>query len=140
SGATLSAPSAAPPGVGVPVAKALPAPLPSGAARDRKPPAQAYARGKPVSRLRAEGAAPNRRGTTIRFHPDPQIFGRNPAFDPKRLYRMVRSKAYLFRGVELRWSCDAALLPEDGSVPARDTLHFPGGLLDFLNAELAGRP
>ena len=53
---------------------------------------------------------------------------------------MVRSKAYLFRGVELRWSCDAGLLPEDGSVPARDTLHFPGGLLDFLNAELAGRP
>jgi topoisomerase IV subunit B len=127
-------------GVGLSVVNALADQLTVEVARDRKLHVQDYARGKPVSRLRAEGAAPNRRGTTIRFHPDPQIFGRNPAFDPKRLYRMVRSKAYLFRGVELRWSCNASLLPEDGSVPARDTLHFPGGLLDFLNAELAGRP
>jgi topoisomerase-4 subunit B len=127
-------------GVGLSVVNALADQLTVEVARDRKLHVQDYSRGKPVSKLRAEGAAPNRRGTTIRFHPDPEIFGRQMGFDPKRLYRMVRSKAYLFRGVELRWSCDATLLPADGSVPARDTLHFPGGLLDFLTADLAGRP
>ncbi|MFO1059536.1 MAG: DNA topoisomerase IV subunit B [Dongiaceae bacterium] len=127
-------------GVGLSVVNALADRLSVEVARDRQLWAQDYARGKPKGPLRAAGPAPNRRGTVIRFHPDPQIFGTELRFKPERLYRMARSKAYLFRGVELRWSCDPALLAADAGVPERETLHFPGGLLDFLNADLAGRP
>ncbi len=74
----------------------------------------------------------NRRGTSIRFKPDPEIFGTH-AFVPSRLYRLCRSKAYLFRGVEIRWACAPALLkaPKD-ETPAEAVLHFPGGLRDSL--------
>jgi topoisomerase-4 subunit B len=127
-------------GVGLSVVNALSERLDVEVARDRQLWIQHYARGKPKGALRAGGPAPNRRGTVVRFHPDAQIFGSDPRFRPERLYRMARSKAYLFRGVELRWICDPSLLGEDATVPARETLHFPGGLLDFLTADLAGRP
>ncbi|MBZ0325431.1 MAG: DNA topoisomerase IV subunit B, partial [Alphaproteobacteria bacterium] len=92
--------------------------------------------------LKKAGDVKNRRGTSIAFHPDPEIFGAEAALRPARLYRMTRSKAYLFRGVEIRWSCDPALLgsPAATSVPETDRLHFPGGLVDFLAYSLAERP
>ncbi len=108
-------------------------------ARDRRLWVQRYRRGAPEGSLKDGGAVHNRRGTAITFHPDPQIFGAGAKLKPERLYRLARSKAYLFRGVEIRWSCDGSLLPADGRVPATDTLHFPGGLLDFLGATLDGR-
>src|SRR5690606_36219192 len=73
-----------------------------------------------------------------RFRPDPQIFGAKVAFDPARLYRMARSKAYLFGGVEIRWSCAPALLGEKSETPEKATFHFPGGLKDYLAASLKG--
>ena len=85
------------------------------------------------------GAAPNRRGTTISFVPDPEIFGPTVRFRPALLHRMARSKAYLFRGVEIRWRCDPALLEPGSTVPAEDSFHFPPGLADFLKALLDGR-
>ena len=78
----------------------------------------------------------NRRGTKIRFHPDEQIFGKGAAFEPARLYRMARSKAYLFGGVEIRWSCDPSLIKEKDQTPAKAEFHFPGGLKDYLKASL----
>jgi topoisomerase IV subunit B len=96
------------------------------AARDRRLYRQDYIRGVPKTALNDAGAAPNRRGTTLSFHPDPEIFG-DAAFRPATLYRMARSKAYLFRGVEIRWSCDASL-PRPDEIPAEARLHFPGGL------------
>ncbi|MGH7042068.1 MAG: toprim domain-containing protein, partial [Acetobacteraceae bacterium] len=76
----------------------------------------------------------------IRFHPDPQIFGAEH-FVPARLYRLCRSKAYLFRGVEIRWACDPSLLTNKDETPAEAVLHFPGGLRDSLDADIgeAGR-
>ncbi len=74
-------------------------------ARDREAWTQSYSRGKPTSKLKSLGAAPNSRGTTITFHPDPQIFG-NARFSAERLYRAARSKSYLYGGVEIRWKCD----------------------------------
>jgi topoisomerase-4 subunit B len=106
-------------------------------ARDRRLYRQQYIRGVPQTALNDAGAAPNRRGTTLSFHPDPEIFG-DAAFRPATLYRMARSKAYLFRGVEIRWSCDPSLPLPDG-VPAEARLHFPGGLGDYLSASLADR-
>jgi topoisomerase-4 subunit B len=95
--------------------------------------------GKPVSKLEAQGSAPNRRGTMISFTPDPEIFGKTARFKPALLHRMARSKAYLFRGVEIRWHCDASLLGGAGDVPEQEVFHFPAGLEDFLKAMLAGR-
>jgi topoisomerase-4 subunit B len=92
-----------------------------------------FERGKPAGRLKDMGAV-NRRGTTVTFHPDPQIFGTDTNFSAAMLYRMARSKAYLFRGVEVRWKCDPALAR--GGTPAEEILKFPGGLVDFLQGEI----
>ncbi len=125
-------------GVGVSVVNALSDKLSVEVARDRKLWTQDYARGKPITKLKSGGAVSNRRGTAIRFHPDPQIFGPEARFKPANLYRLARSKAYLFRGVEIRWWCDPALArPED--VPQEERFHFPGGLADYLASIVEGR-
>jgi topoisomerase-4 subunit B len=75
----------------------------------------------------------------VRFHPDAQIFGAKAAFRPALLYRMARSKAYLFRGVEILWSCDSSLIKAGDNTPAQAALHFPGGLADYLTSAIEGR-
>ena len=124
-------------GVGSSVVNALSDKLSVEVARDRRLWTQSYVRGEPTGPLKDAGATPNRRGTTITFHPDPKIFG-DAHFNPVTLYRAARSKAYLFRGVEIRWKVDKSLL-HGTTVPEEDTLHFPGGLADFLATHLEGR-
>lgn len=124
-------------GVGSSVVNALSARMEVEVARDRNLWSQAYERGKPVTKLKDAGAVHNRRGTSVRFQPDPDIFGKQQ-FSAARLYRLCRSKAYLFKGVEIRWSCDPALVA-GSETPAQATLHFPGGLTDFLASALEGR-
>lgn len=126
-------------GVGASVVNALAERLEVEVAREKTLWKQAYARGKPLGKLEKAGGAPNRRGTTIRFTPDPEIFG-NRSFSAARLYRLCRSKAYLFRGVHIRWSCDPALIPAGSEIPAEADLHFPGGLADSLAEELGAAP
>ena len=127
-------------GVGSSVVNALSETLDVEVARDRVLWKQSYARGKPTTKLINAGPTQNRRGTTIRFKPDPEIFG-PLAFSPARLYRLCRSKAYLFRGVEIRWSCDPSLLkPGKDETPAEAVLHFPGGLRDSLEADIGAVP
>jgi topoisomerase IV subunit B len=125
-------------GVGLSVVNALADRLEVEVARDRQLYSQTYVRGKPASKLKAAGGV-NRRGTRVRFHADPLVFGK-AQFQPARVYRMARSKAYLYRGVEIRWRCAASLLGKNPEVPAEAVLHFPGGLGDFLAATLEGRP
>ncbi len=120
-------------GVGASVVNALSERLEVEVARDRTLWRQEYARGKPLGKLVNAGPVQNRRGTAIRFRPDAKIFG-SSTFSPARLYRLCRSKAYLFRGVEIRWSCDPALLKGDDT-PAEAVLHFPGGLRDSLEED-----
>jgi topoisomerase-4 subunit B len=125
-------------GVGSSVVNALSEVMEVEVARDRILWKQSYARGKPTTKLVNAGPVHNRRGTTIRFKPDPQIFGAL-AWVPSRLYRLCRSKAYLFRGVEIRWSCAPALLKGgNDDVPAEAVLHFPGGLRDSLQDDING--
>ena len=124
-------------GVGASVVNALSEWMEVEVARDRHGWSMRFTRGKPVGKLKDLGAM-NRRGTTVSFRPDPQIFG-EAHFSPALLYRMARSKAYLYRGVEIRWQCDPSLLKGNGSVPQEDKLHFPGGLLDFLRGEISGK-
>ncbi|AZO12565.1 MULTISPECIES: DNA topoisomerase IV subunit B [unclassified Mesorhizobium] len=123
-------------GVGVSVVNALSDHLEVEVARGRQLYRQRFSRGIPVSGLEQLGEVHNRRGTRIRFHPDEQIFGRGAAFEPARLYRMTRSKAYLFGGVEIRWTCDPSLIKEKDQTPAKAEFHFPGGLKDYLKATL----
>jgi topoisomerase-4 subunit B len=124
-------------GVGVSVVNALSSHLKIEVARDRQVWTQSYARGTPLTPLTLMGQAQNRRGTKIEFLPDPEIFGPNAAFRPSRLYRLVRSKAYLFRGVEIRWKCAPGLIKTGDETPAEAVLHFPGGIKDFLSENIA---
>ena len=102
--------------------------------------ARAISRGDADGPLKKLGAVHNRRGTRVRFHADPEIFGKGAAFEPARLFRMARSKAYLFRGVEIRWRCDPSAARRRQRRRRRSaTFHFPGGLKDFL-AEPHRRP
>src|ERR1041384_7584522 len=125
-------------GVGVSVANALSERMEVEVARGGKLYAMAFARGVPQGKLKELGRTPNRRGTSVRFKPDAQIFGAKAAFKPARLFKMARSKAYLFGGVEIRWSCDKALLAGVDDVPEKDVFHFERGLTDFLTAALHG--
>ena len=122
-------------GVGSSVVNALSDLMDVEVARDRVLWKQSYARGKPTTKLVNAGPIQNRRGTQIRFHPDEQIFGKLQ-FIASRLYRLCRSKAYLFRGVQIKWSCAPELIKDD--TPTQAVLHFPGGLRDSLEADIGG--
>ncbi len=123
-------------GVGVSVVNALSDDMEVEVARNKKLYRQRFSRGIPQGGLEELGDIHNRRGTRVRFHPDPQIFGDHARFDPARVFRMARSKAYLFGGVEIRWSCDAGMLPEGSDIPDKAVFHFPGGLKDYLQATM----
>mgnify|MGYP003647452741 FL=1 len=120
-------------GVGISVVNALSELVEVEVARDKVLYRQCFSRGLPQGKLEKVGAAPNRRGTSVKFRPDTQIFGEKLRFRPARLFQMARSKAYLYRGVEVRWNCDPALLPEDSKIPAEAVLSYPNGLADQLD-------
>ncbi|MEQ1901992.1 MAG: DNA topoisomerase IV subunit B [Devosia sp.] len=123
-------------GVGVSVVNALSDDMTVEVIRDQILYRQSYSRGLPISKVVPVGKVQNRRGTSTRFHPDPQIFGGKAEFSAARLFKMTRAKAYLFGGVEIRWSCDESLASAD--VPAKASFHFPGGLRDFLASRIEG--
>ncbi|MBU1175482.1 MAG: DNA topoisomerase IV subunit B [Alphaproteobacteria bacterium] len=123
-------------GVGISVVNALSDDLVTEVARDQTLYRQRFSRGKAMGGLEEVGKVHNRRGTSQRFHPDPEIFGPRIGFVPERVFRMARSKAYLFGGVEIRWSCDETLSSE--TVPVREIFHYPGGLREFTEARIAG--
>ena len=125
-------------GVGVSVANALSNRMEVEVARSQKLYRMVFERGKPKGPLETLGKAPNRRGTKVRFHPDPQIFGEDAAFRADRVFRMARSKAYLYGGVEIRWHCAKELLRGLKDIPAKETFHFPDGLKDYLAANIEG--
>jgi len=119
-------------GVGASVVNALSEWMEVDVARDKHAYKLRFERGHVVGKLKDLGAV-NRRGTITSFKPDAKIFG-DHQFSPARLHRMAKSKAYLFRGVEIRWECDPSLIKDE--TPAEDVLKFPGGLLDFLKSEI----
>ena len=123
-------------GVGVSVTNALSEHLEVEVARGQTLYRQSFSRGLPMSELLTVGKAPNRRGTKVRFKPDPLIFGADAGFKPARLFRMARSKAYLFGGVEIRWHNTSSA---DGGVLREAVFHFPGGLKDCLAQDTAGK-
>ena len=123
-------------GVGVSVVNALSEHTRVEVARDKTLYAQEFSKGQTLGPIETVGAAPNRRGTTVSFTPDPEIFGPRQ-FSAKRLFKLARSKAYLFAGVEIRWKCAPSLATDD--VPEEETFKFPGGLADHLTQRVAGR-
>ena len=123
-------------GVGVSVVNALSKHVRVEVARNRELYAQEFSQGHPTGPLRHLGTTPNRRGTTVSFTPDPEIF-EDRQFKAARLFKLARSKAYLYAGVEIRWKCAASLASQD--VPEEAVFQFPGGLADHLAEEIAGR-
>lgn len=126
-------------GVGVSVVNALSDYLEIEVARSRSLWCQTYSKGVSTSPLTLQESATSRRGTTVRFHPDPEIFGNALHFRPVALYQMARAKAYLFKGVEINWNCDPSLLQAHDKTPPTARLHYPAGLTDYLNDRLEGR-
>jgi topoisomerase IV subunit B len=126
-------------GVGISVVNALSERVEVEVARGGQLYRQVYQRGKPKGPIEKLGKTPNRRGTKVRFKPDPQIFGDKAKFNPLRLFKMTRAKAYLFGVVEIRWHCDKALLDGVEGVPEEETFHFPDGLKDYLASTLQGQ-
>ena len=126
-------------GVGISVVNALSEWLMVEVARDKQVWQQSFSRGKPTSKLENIGPTNNRRGTKVTFFPDHEIFGKILRFKPAKLYQLAKSKAYLFRGVEIRWQCAPELIKEGDKVEEKDTFHFPGGLNDYLTTAMEKR-
>ncbi|XAT60283.1 DNA topoisomerase IV subunit B [Rhodobacteraceae bacterium Araon29] len=120
-------------GVGASVVNALSDSMVVQVARNKELYEQRFSRGIPLAPLAKLGPTQNRRGTTVTFHPDAEIFGKL-CFKPARLFKSIRSKAYLFSGVEIRWKSEV----DDGETPTEASFHFPGGLSDYLNETLNG--
>jgi topoisomerase-4 subunit B len=125
-------------GVGISVVNALAERLEVEVARGQVLYRQIFERGHAVTKLETVGKAPNRRGTRVRFKPDEQIFGKGAHFKPARLFRMSRSKAYLFGGVEIRWSCSPELVAGT-EILSQAVFRFPGGLKDYLAQDIDGK-
>ena len=124
-------------GVGVSVVNALSERVEVEVTRTQTLYRQTFSRGLPISKLEMVGKALNRRGTKVRFKPDAQIFGPEAIWEPARLFRMARAKAYLFGGVEIRWYNSA--LNNEGNTPREAVFHFPGGLKDYLAQDISGK-
>ena len=126
-------------GVGLSVVNALSDSLTVEIARDKKLYRQTYAKGKPTSSLELIGNAPNRRGTSVTFHPDGEIFNAALHLNPNRVFRMARSKAFLFKGIHINWQCAPEILEEGDTTPLEAELHYPNGLQDFLSYQIGSR-
>lgn len=120
-------------GVGLSAVNALSSHMVIEVAREKKLYRQEYKQGKPITDLVCVGAVSNRRGTSVSFIPDTEIFGETTKFKPSTLFRMSRTKAFLFRGVEIRWSCDPSLITNEDKTPSEQILKFPNGVADFLD-------
>ncbi|MBY8829594.1 DNA topoisomerase IV subunit B [Hephaestia mangrovi] len=124
-------------GVGVSVVNALSSETVVEVALNRELYRQSFSRGVTLGPIEKLGGTPNRRGTSVSFVPDTEIFGPEMHFKPARLYKLARSKAYLFAGVEIRWKCAPELITDD--TPPEAVFQFPGGLADHLKEQISGR-
>ncbi len=125
-------------GVGASVVNALSSELVVQVARDKTLYEQTYSRGKTTSKLKKIGPT-KERGTTITFIPDTEIFGKDAKYSPATIYKLARSKAYLYRGVEMAWSCEESLLKDTGGIPVEEIIKFPNGILDYLYTLVEGK-
>ncbi len=126
-------------GVGLSVVNALSEKLTIEVAREKKLYRQTYSKGKPLTELEFVGPISNRRGTSITFLPDPLIFGESCRFVPNKIYKMARSKAFLYQGMRIFWKCSPEVLSDSDTTPSSAELHYPDGLKDFLNYQIGSR-
>jgi len=121
-------------GVGISVVNALSESLEVEVYRDKKAYHQIYSRGDAISKIKLVNKKTNKKGTKITFKPDVEIFGNDNLFNIQKLYEFSKSKAYLFAGVEIRWSCSDKL-SKKSNVPSKDLFNFSNGLIDLINSE-----
>lgn len=125
-------------GVGASVVNALSAELTVQVARSGQLYQQTYSKGHTTSKIKKLGAT-KEKGTTVTFVPDTEIFGKSAEFRPHQIYKLARSKAYLYRGVEIAWSCDPELLKDHPGTPSEEIIKFPNGILDYLYSLVEGK-
>lgn len=120
-------------GVGISVVNALSDHLEIKVYKEGKLFKQTYSKGVALTNLTSEEVAKKLKGTSINFHPDPEIFGENKAFTPHKIYELAKSKAYLYRGVTIEWECE---IITNSDVPPKALIHFPNGLKDYLLSKI----
>ena len=111
-------------GVGASVVNALSSELTATVWRGGKTYSQPYVRGKASAKLK-RGAKTSKRGTSIHFRPDTDIFGKRIAFDPKRVADRLEAKTYLHRGLKIVFV--------DEKNGERQEFEHPGGIVEFLD-------
>jgi len=121
-------------GVGISVVNALSEKLNIEVYRDGFVYSQSYSKGHPLTKLEKTASSKKQKGTKITFVPDKEIFG-EISLKPKRVYDLAKSKAYLYKGFEIYWSCAPELINND-EVPVKSVIHFPNGLKDYLDSKL----
>ncbi len=119
-------------GVGISVVNALSESMVVEIVRNQEQYQQTYSRGEPLGPLQHIGKLNNRRGTSVKFLPDPKIFGQNARLKPQAIFKLARSKAFLYSGVRITWTCHS----DQHDIPRKAVFHFPGGLADYLNESL----
>jgi len=125
-------------GVGSSVVNALSSDLDVKVFRDKEEYEQTYSRGKVTSKLKKNGKS-TRQGTEVSFVPDTEIFGTESQYTADKLYKIAKSKAYLFKGVEIKWSADPDLVKDYKDIPSEDIIRFPNGIMDYLQVLLEGK-
>ena len=110
-------------GVGASVVNALSSELAATVWRGGKTYSQGYKRGKATAKLK-RGGTTSKRGTSIHFRPDTEIFGKRPGFDSKRVAERLEAKTYLHRGLKIIFV--------DEKTGERQEFEHPGGIVDFL--------
>ncbi len=122
-------------GVGISVVNALSQEMSVRVLKNGKGYGQSFSAGNPVTKLEKIPVGDldivGKSGTVVEFVPDTKIFG-NVIFKPAKIYRFVRSKAFLFKGVKIHFSCDTELITDDMAIKSEDIFYFPNGLTEFL--------
>ncbi len=119
-------------GVGSSVVNALSEELTATVWRGGRTHTQSYRRGKAKAKLK-KGSQTSKRGTSIHFRPDHEIFGKRAAFNADRVSEQLEVKSYLHRGLKIVFV--------DKKSGEKKEFEHPGGIADFLSKLVAaGKP
>ncbi len=112
-------------GVGISVVCALSKWMRAEICRDGERFSQEYAKGVPMTKLIKEGKT-NKKGTTVIFEPDPEIFSETN-FNAKKILSHLRQQSYLTKGIRINFS-DL----RDSKDEKKYSFYFEGGILSYV--------
>ncbi len=127
-------------GVGASVVNALSSFMKVEVIRDGYLYVQEFSKGLPTTPLTKKDKIKKDNGTSITFKPDSEIFGENNLFNPIKIFNMLESKAYLFKGVQINWTCEETLLRTNNTLPSSKKLCYINGILDYMKQKTSSIP